>query len=134
MYYPAMIPFEQIDDRLSAIGKDRPWLAKNTGRSENSIRVALATNASQKNRSKLLQRALTEAIESEEASQKKVPKDDPQNKIAVEFSDEDMDLIIEVSNTLGTPYREYINRSTVARARQDAKLLSDDQELGKAAS
>jgi len=56
------------------------------------------------------------------------------NKIAVEFSDEDMDLIIEVSNTLGTPYREYINRSTVARARQDAKLLSDDQELGKAAS
>ena len=129
-----MIPFEEIDTRLAALGKDRAWLANNTGRSKNSIRVALATNASEKNRSKLLQRALSEAIEREESAQKTPVMDDPQNEIAVEFTDEEMDLTIDVANTLGTPYREYITRSAVARARQDAKSIGNGHPQGKAAS
>lgn len=55
-----------------------------------------------------------------EKAQRKASDEDAQNKIAVEFTDEEMDLTIDVANTLGTPYREYITRSAVARARQDA--------------
>lgn len=61
-----MIPFEDIERRLKELGKDRVWLASESGRKPNSIRVALAPNADEKNRSPLLQRALSEAIEAEE--------------------------------------------------------------------
>ncbi len=115
-----MIPFEEIDERLAAIGKNRAWLADVTGRSPNSIRAALAPNAKQKDRSKLLQRALTEAIEREEKSRRMATLDGQPNRIAVNFTDEELDLIMDVAQTLGTPYREYIARATVARARQDA--------------
>lgn len=61
-----MIPFEEIDARLAALGKDRKWLAEVTGRSEGSIRAALAPNSAPKNRTALLQKALTDAIEAAE--------------------------------------------------------------------
>lgn len=64
-----MIPFEEIDARLSAIGKNRAWLAEITGRSAGSIRSALAPNAEDKHRSALLQKALSDAIEREEQQQ-----------------------------------------------------------------
>lgn len=64
-----MIPFDEIDERLQRINKDRAWLAAESGRKINSIRVALAPNADPKNRSQLLQRALSEAIEREEKRQ-----------------------------------------------------------------
>jgi predicted HicB family RNase H-like nuclease len=67
-----MIPFEEIDERLKSLGKDRAWLAAETGRKPDSIRVALAPNADQKNRSTLLQKALSDAIEREEARQTKI--------------------------------------------------------------
>jgi SOS-response transcriptional repressor LexA len=66
-----VIPFEEIDKRLEAIGKDRAWLAEVSRRSAGSIRAALAPNALAKSRSKLLQIALSEAIEKEEAYQRK---------------------------------------------------------------
>lgn len=65
-----MIPFEQIDSRLAAIGKNRSWLAEVSGRKPDSIRVSLAANALPKNRSVLLQKALTDAIEGEERRQR----------------------------------------------------------------
>lgn len=68
-----MIQFEDISKRLEGIGKDRKWLAENSGRSYDSIRTALAKNAAPKSRSALLQKALTDAIEREEIEQAKKP-------------------------------------------------------------
>lgn len=62
-----MIAFEDIDNRLTSIGKDRKWLVEITKRSEGAIRSALAPNSLPKNRSALLQKALSDAIEQEEA-------------------------------------------------------------------
>lgn len=64
-----MIPFDEIDRRLEALGKDRAWLAQASGRSASSIRSALAPGAHPKQRSELLQRALSDAIEREEERQ-----------------------------------------------------------------
>lgn len=66
-----MIAFEDVDSRLAAIGKDRAWLATESGRSPGSIRTALAPKAHPKNRSELLQRALSNAIEREEERQRR---------------------------------------------------------------
>lgn len=63
-----MIPFDEIDQRLKSLGKDRAWLAEVTGRSSGAIRAALAPNSTPKNRTELLQKALTDAIEREETS------------------------------------------------------------------
>lgn len=64
-----MIAFNEIDNRLESLGKDRPWLAETTGRSPDSIRTALAPNAPASKRSNLLQKALSDAIEREEEAQ-----------------------------------------------------------------
>ena len=68
-----MIPFDKIDERLEKLGRKRKWLAEVTGRSDHAIRAALAPNAAPKSRSTLLQKALTDAIEREEAEQEKKP-------------------------------------------------------------
>ena len=65
-----MIPFTQIDERLEKLGKNRAWLVEATGRSEGAIRSALAPKASDKHRSELLQRVLSEAIQKEEDAQR----------------------------------------------------------------
>lgn len=64
-----MIPFEEIDQRLAALGKDRAWLTETTPYSLNSIRQALAPAGSA--RSTRLQKILSDAIEAEEARQGK---------------------------------------------------------------
>lgn len=61
-----MIPFDEIDKRLTAIGKDRKWLAESSGRKINSIIAALAPNAIPSKRSELLRKALSDAIVREE--------------------------------------------------------------------
>lgn len=63
-----MIPFEEIDERLKALGKDRQWLAKQSGRKARSIGDALAPNADPTKRSPLLQKALSDVIEAHEAA------------------------------------------------------------------
>ena len=68
-----MIPFEDIENRLKKLGKDRMWLAEKSGRSHASIRTALAKSAVPKARSALLQKALSDAIEREEMEQLKKP-------------------------------------------------------------
>ena len=64
-----MIPFDEIDQRLEKLGRNRKWLVETTGRSDHAIRSALAPNATAKSRSALLQKALTDAIEREEMEQ-----------------------------------------------------------------
>jgi hypothetical protein len=64
-----LISFEDIDNRLDKLGKDRNWLSQVTGRSYHSIRSALAPKAAPKSRSALLQKALTDAIDREETVQ-----------------------------------------------------------------
>lgn len=64
-----MIPFDEIDNRLALIGRDRKWLAEATGRNYSAVGAALSPNAQAKYRSKLLQKALSDAIEAEEARQ-----------------------------------------------------------------
>jgi hypothetical protein len=68
-----MIPFDEIDQRLEKLGRNRKWLVEATGRSDHAIRSALAPNATSKSRSALLQKALTDAIEREEMDQAKKP-------------------------------------------------------------
>jgi hypothetical protein len=62
-----MITFDEIDARLELLGKTRAWLAETTRRKPGSIRAALAPNAVPKQRTGLLQKALSDAIEREEA-------------------------------------------------------------------
>lgn len=64
-----MIPFDEIAARLAGIGKNRAWLVETSGRSPGAIRSSLAPNASSQHRSELLQKALSDAIEREEARQ-----------------------------------------------------------------
>ena len=63
-----MIPFNEMKARLKSLEKDRHWLAAASGRPYDSIRVALAKNAPPAKRSSLLQKALSDAIEKEEAA------------------------------------------------------------------
>lgn len=70
-----MIPFEQIDDRLAALGKTRAWLATISPYTSNSIRAALAPNSTK--RSERLHKVLSDAIEAEEARQAKSPQIPP---------------------------------------------------------
>lgn len=64
-----MIPFDEIDNRLKLLKKDRPWLVTASGRSAESIRAALAPNAPASKRSALLQKALSDVIIAEEQRQ-----------------------------------------------------------------
>lgn len=63
-----MIPFEDMDKRLAAIGKDRAWLSQVTPYKANSIRQALSPSGAA--RSGRLQEVLSRAIEDEEQRQK----------------------------------------------------------------
>lgn len=60
-----MIEFADVDSALKTLGKNRRWLAANTGRSLASIRDALAPNAPAYKRSRHLQWAISNAIENE---------------------------------------------------------------------
>lgn len=65
-----MIPFNEMDQRLKKLEKDRTWLSQVSGRKPDSIRVALAKNAPASKRSPLIQKALSDAIEREEAARR----------------------------------------------------------------
>lgn len=69
-----MIEFDDIDARLEKLGKSRAWLADSSGRKLRSIGDALAPSAvGTSKRSSHLQRALSDAIEAEEARQHAAP-------------------------------------------------------------
>ena len=86
-----MIPFDQMSKRLQELGVDRAWLAEKSGRSPHSIRAALAPAATPKNRSEHLQRALSAAIEREEADQAMFAQPIPPGLTNVFLTDEMLD-------------------------------------------
>jgi hypothetical protein len=106
-----MIPFEEIDAALKSLGKDRAWLAQESGRKPDSIRVALATNADPKNRSELLQKALSDAIEREQlrqAAEKPRPDIEPPPEIptghtAIYLSGQELEDADRASRLVGSP-------------------------------
>lgn len=60
-----MIPWNQFDERLEKLGKDRAWLAESTGYSDGHIRTVLAPSSNR--RTERIQLALSKAIEDEES-------------------------------------------------------------------
>lgn len=101
-----MIQFQDIEKRLAVIGKDRAWLAKESKRSPGSIRSALAPNAHIKQRSALLQKALTDAIEREEAAQSgavAIQSKTPPGYSEIFLSDEEYDLADKASRLVNSP-------------------------------
>ena len=103
MYINRMIPFDEIDKRLDSLGLGRTWLAEATGRSPNSIRVALAPNAASSNRSALLQRSLTEAIIKEE--------DGRNRHIIINLEEGDKKTLTEAANKSGYTLPDYIYKA-----------------------
>ena len=101
-----MIPFDEIDSRLKRIGKDRAWLAEVTGRSAGSIRAALAPNALPKHRSGLLQKALSDAIESEEGE--KGDPDETHERLILKVSEEQFEAYNRASLSEGKTIKEWI--------------------------
>jgi SOS-response transcriptional repressor LexA len=63
-----MIPFEEIDKRLSGLDKSRVWLAEVTPYSADYLRTVLAPNSTR--RTPRVQQIITDAIEKEEARQR----------------------------------------------------------------
>lgn len=114
-----MIPFDEIDSRLDQLGLDRSWLAEKSGRSPSSIRSALAPNAHPKQRSELLQRALSDAIEREEAARRGRHAEPDENLIRVSFSDEDFAEIEAAAGIVQTPIKDFITRAAIHQARAD---------------
>lgn len=66
-----MIPFEEIDDRLTRLGKNRTWLTEETPYSGDYIRTVLAPKSTR--RTVRVQQILSDAIEREEERQRAVP-------------------------------------------------------------
>lgn len=63
-----MIPFDEIDSRIGALGKDRAWLAAVTPYSADYLRTVLAPNSTR--RTERVQRVVSDAIEREEERQR----------------------------------------------------------------
>lgn len=96
-----MIPFDEIDKRLDALGLDRKWLAESSGRKPDSIRVALAPNADPKNRTQLLQKALSDAIEREEEAQAAMQEPPGLGYHNIFLDDEQLDRADRASRKIG---------------------------------
>ena len=108
-----MITFEEVDDRLAKIGKNRAWLVQTTGQSEGSIRSALAPNAQPKHRSKLLRIAITDAIEREELEQakEKIRSFDFSERLTINCSQEDRQRWENAARLQGLSLDQWIKRS-----------------------
>ncbi|MCE5310458.1 MAG: hypothetical protein LLG20_22705 [Acidobacteriales bacterium] len=98
-YFPAVIPFDEIDTRLDALGLDRKWLSEHSGKKPDTIRGALAPGAPEFKRSASLQKALSDTIEAEEARRKKIPP----GYSEIFISDEDIDRADKASRIAGSP-------------------------------
>lgn len=124
-----MIPFDEMDDRLRALGVDRAWLASKSGRSPHSIRAALAPNATPKNRSELLQRALSAAIEREEADQAMFAQPIPPGMTNVFLNDEMLDRADRASRLINSPsLADFCREAILFRANEI--IAGDGDPLG----
>lgn len=114
-----MIPFDEIDERLFKLGLDRAWLAEKSGRKPDSIGSALAPSASSSKRSKHLQRALSDAIEREEAARRGRPAEPDENLIRVSFSDEDFAIVENAAKIVDTPIKDFVARAATHQAKAE---------------
>ena len=92
-----MIPFEQIDSRLQAIGKNRAWLAESTPYSGDYLRTVLAPKSTR--RTARVQEVISDAIEGEERRQREA-KESPVNipdRISIRARPEERDSWEECS-------------------------------------
>jgi len=117
-----MIPFEEIDARLSKLGKNRTWLAEKSGRSADSIRGALAPNAPPAKRSELLQKALSDAIEGEEHF---TPQNIP-GYSEIFLSDAQLDLVDKASRVAGSASLKDFCRDAI---QAHAKVLLEAKQV-----
>jgi len=92
-----MIAFEEIDSRLESLGKDRAWLAAETGYSVAYIRDVLAPNSTR--RTERIQLILSDPIEKEEAQNKKTAVLPP-GYSAIFLTDKELDLADQASRLI----------------------------------
>lgn len=119
-----MIPFDQIDKRLEALGKDRSWLSQESGRKPDSIRVALAPNAPPAKRSTLLQKALSDAIEREEDARNETPAASilPLDRITLEVDSTRMGNYLEAAKDARQTIKEWTIHELDRAAQEWMKL------------
>jgi hypothetical protein len=118
-----VIPFEEIDQRLDALKLGRKWLAEVTGRSPGSIRAALAPNAVPKQRTYLLQKALSDAIQAEESRRSSIPPG--YNEIFI--TDEEINLADQASRAAGSPsLAAFCHDAILEKARE---LLAEQSKI-----
>ncbi|GAA5124517.1 hypothetical protein JIN84_12790 [Luteolibacter yonseiensis] len=126
-----MINFEDIDKRLAGIGKDRSWLAEQSGRKPNSIRVALAANSDPKNRTRFLQEKLSATIEAEEQRLAlPVRKDEPiiPGYSQIFLNDEELDIADQASRIVDSPSLASFCRDVI---QAEARRIIREAQAGK---
>ena len=116
-----MIPFDEIDARLKAIGKDRPWLAEVTPYSADYIRDVLAPKSTRKN--VRVQTVLSNAIEAEEL--KKSEKQELPDRIVVEVSPETFESYNRAALAKGMTIKEWMIEMISQAAQADVKKTSE---------
>jgi hypothetical protein len=105
-----MIPFEEIDTRLSALERSRVWLAEVTPYSADYLRTVLATNSTR--RTPRVQQIISDAIEKEEARQR-----------------EALSLPLNPPAPIALPDRVTIECQPEERRKWDAAARSQEQEM-----
>lgn len=129
-----MIAFEDMDQRLSALDRDRLWLAHESKYSESSVREALAPNS--KKRSPRMQRILSETIEAEEASRKKISSMLLPSRISLECHANEFDAWCRSYKasphaTLGQWAVAALNEAAGYNAPQQMKVAEDPAPYGQ---
>lgn len=125
-----VIPFEEMDARLKAMGLTRQWLAEASGRRPDSIRAALAPAAPPSKRSALIQKALSDAIEKEErdrAAAEGARVDVPPGYAAIFWTPEEFDRADRASRVAGAESVAEFCRDVIQTAAR--RLLREPPEL-----
>jgi len=100
-YSPFVISHEDIDLRLSKIGKDRKWLAENTPYSADYLRTVLAPGSTR--RTKRVMQIISAAIEAEEERQAAPQQEIPPGYSEIFLNDEQLNLADRASRIVGAP-------------------------------
>lgn len=123
-----MIPYDQIDERLSQLGKNREWLAESTPYSADYIRTVLAPNSTR--RTERVMKILSDAIEREEDARKTSDQEPPPGYSAIFLNDEQLDLADRASRLIGAPsLATFCNDVIMAEARRLVALNRQGEGL-----
>ena len=97
-----MIPFDEIDSRLAALGLDRAWLAENTPYSADYIRTVLAPKSTR--RTDRVMQILSDAIAQMESAKQQAK---PPHTLILEFDDAQFDKIEDAAFEHGSTARAW---------------------------